>query len=82
MVEKLFSFSSELVLSLDRTQWQNINILMISVAWKKKALPQDGKIFIHKGASNLTEQRAVIRTVLKLLKQDKIMLTGDREFHY
>ena len=55
---------------------------MISVAWKKKALPQDGKIFIHKGASNLTEQRAVIRTVLKLLKQHKIMLTGDREFHY
>ncbi len=38
MVENLFSFPSELVLILDRTQWQNINILMISVAWKKRAL--------------------------------------------
>jgi hypothetical protein len=30
--ENLFSISSELVLILDRTQWQNTNILMISLA--------------------------------------------------
>ena len=30
IIENLFSFSSELVLILDRTQWQNTNILMIS----------------------------------------------------
>ena len=33
IIENLFSFSSELVLILDRTQWQNTNILMISLAW-------------------------------------------------
>ena len=32
--ENLFSISSELVLILDRTQWQNTNILMISLALK------------------------------------------------
>ena len=69
------------MLILDRTQWQNINILMITVAWKKRALPIYWKILSHKGASNLTEQKAVIRPVIRLLKCQKIMMTADREFH-
>ncbi|NEQ39642.1 MAG: hypothetical protein F6K40_26660 [Okeania sp. SIO3I5] len=81
MVEKLFNFPSELVLIIDRTQWQDTNILMISLAWKKRALPINWKILTHKGASNLAEQKAVIRPVLKLLKGQKIILTADREFH-
>ncbi|NEP07388.1 MAG: IS4 family transposase [Okeania sp. SIO2G4] len=81
MVKKLFDFPSELVLILDRTQWQDTNILMISLAWKKRALPIHWKILTHKGASNLTEQKAVIRPVLRLLKGQKIILTADREFH-
>ena len=81
MVKKLFDFPSELVLILDRTQWQNTNILMISLSWKKRALPIHWKILTHKGASNLTEQTAVIRPVLRLLKGQKIILTADREFH-
>ena len=39
IIENLFSISSELVLILDITQWQNTNILMISLAWKKRAIP-------------------------------------------
>ncbi len=81
MVENLFNFPSELVLILDITQWENTNILMISLAWKKRALPINWKILTHKGASNLTEQKAVIRPVLRLLKGQKIILTADREFH-
>ena len=42
--ENLFSFSSELVLILDKTQWQNANILMISLAWRKRAIPLYWKI--------------------------------------
>ncbi len=80
MVENLFNFPSELVLILDRTQWQNTNILMISLAWKKRALPIYWKILTHKGASNLTEQTAVIRPVLRLLKGQKIILTADNHF--
>ncbi|NES06173.1 MAG: hypothetical protein F6K22_27225 [Okeania sp. SIO2F4] len=81
MVKKLFDFPSELVLILDRTQWQNTNILMISLAGKKRALPIHWKILTHKGASNLAEQKAVIRPVIRLLKGQKIILTADREFH-
>ena len=35
----------------------------------------------HKGASNLTGQKAAIRPVIRLLKGQKIMMTADREFH-
>ena len=54
-VHKTVLISKELVLILDRTQWQNTNILMISLAWKKRAIPLYWKILTHKGASNLTE---------------------------
>ena len=81
MVEKLFKFPSELVLIIDRTQWQNTNILMISVAYNQRVLPIYWHILSHKGASNLTKQKVVIRLVIKLLKGQKIMMTADREFH-
>ena len=54
---------------------------MISLAWKKRAIPLYWKILTHKGASNLTEQKAVIRPVIRLLEGQKIMMTADREFH-
>ena len=47
---------------------------MISLAWKKRAIPLYWKILTHKGASNLTEQKAVIRPVIRLLKGQKITL--------
>ena len=54
---------------------------MISLAWKKRALPIYWKILTHKGASDLTEQKAVICPIIRLLKGQKIILTADREFH-
>ena len=39
MLQNLFKFDSELVLIIDRNQWQNTNILMISVPWNKRTLP-------------------------------------------
>ena len=54
---------------------------MISLAWKERAIPLYWKILTHKGASNLTEQKAVILPVIRLLKCQKIMITADREFH-
>ncbi|NES02135.1 MAG: hypothetical protein F6K22_04380 [Okeania sp. SIO2F4] len=52
IIEKLFSFTPELVLILDRTQWQNTNILMISLPWKKRALP-----ILNKSISEQTETK-------------------------
>ena len=77
MLQYLFKFDSELVLIIDRTQWQNTNILMISVPWNQRTLPIYWHILSHKGASNLT-QKTVICPVLRLLKGQKIMMTAHR----
>ena len=66
-----------IVLIIDRTQWQNTNILMISVPWNQRTLPIYWHILSHKGASNLT-QKTVICPVLRLLKGQKIMMTAHR----
>lgn len=50
---------------------------MISLAWTKRALPIYWKILTYKGASNLTEQKSVIRPVLRLLKKYQIMSATD-----
>ena len=55
MLQNLLKFDSELVLIIYNTQWQNTNILIISVAWYQKALPIYWHILSHKEASNLTE---------------------------
>ena len=51
---------------------------MISLAWKKRAIRLYWQILTHKGASDLTEQKAVIRPVIRLSKGQKIMMTADR----
>ncbi|MCL2938708.1 MAG: hypothetical protein MGU50_20285 [Trichodesmium sp. MAG_R02] len=57
MLQSLFKFDSELVLIIDRNQWQNTNILMISVALDQRALRIYWHILSHKGAINLTEEK-------------------------
>ena len=39
IVEKEFKLSKRLILVLDRTQWKDNNVFMISVMWRKRALP-------------------------------------------
>ena len=63
------------MLILDISQWENTNILMISLVWKKRAIPLYWKILTHKRAINLTEQKAVIRPVIRLLEGQKIIIT-------
>ena len=45
------------------------------------SIPLYWKILTHKETSNLTEQKAVISPVIRLLKGHKIIITADREFH-
>ena len=55
---------------------------MMSLAWKKRAIRLYWKFLTHKGAKNLTEQKAVIPPIIRLLKGHKIILTADREFYF
>ncbi len=68
-------------MTIDRTQWKDDNVLLVAVIWKKRALPVYWQILNKRGASNLREQQAVIRPVLRLLKNYELVFIGDREFH-
>ncbi len=82
IIEKEFAQGSRLILSIDRTHWKNNNVLLISVIWKKRSFPIFWQLLEKdKGSSNLAEQKALIRPVLKLLKPYELIVIGDREFH-
>lgn len=70
-----------LIIALDRTAWQDNNILMASAIYQKRAFPIFWILLSKKGASNLREQQIVLRPVIKLFKNYQIVIVGDREFH-
>ena len=53
---------------------------MASGIWKKRALPIYWLLLSKKGSSNFYEQAATIKPVLKLLKDYKLVVIGDREY--
>jgi hypothetical protein len=54
---------------------------MVSVVYKKRALPIFWVMLEKDGSSNLVEQQKVLRPVIRLLKKYKLVVVGDREFH-
>ena len=81
IINKEFKIGSRLIITVDRTQWKDKNVFVIAVIWKKRALPIYWQLLNKRGASNLAEQQALIRPVLRLLKQYELVIIGDREFH-
>ena len=55
VVEQEFKRVKRLILVLDRTQWQDNNVFMISVMWRKRALPIYWLVLEKKGSSNVRE---------------------------
>ncbi|MEC4895824.1 MAG: hypothetical protein SAL07_25510 [Oscillatoria sp. PMC 1051.18] len=53
---------------------------LVAVIWQKRALPIYWYLLSKKGASNLSEQQAVLKPVIKLLKSYELVIIGDREF--
>ncbi len=80
IIETQFSGGESLIVILDRTQWQKNNILMVSVAWKNRALPIYWLLLNKQGSTNFYEQVAVLKPVIRLLKQYNLIVIGDREF--
>ncbi|MDJ0599256.1 MAG: IS4 family transposase [Crocosphaera sp.] len=81
IVEQEFKPGSRLTLVLDRTQWKDKNVFMISVVWRKRSLPIYWVLLEKKGSSNVKEQIALIRPVLRLFSHYELVILGDREFH-
>ena len=76
-IAKRFSQGKQLIIALDRTQWRENNILMISAIYQKRALLIFWILLSKKGASNLREQQIVLCPVIKLFKSYQIVIVGD-----
>lgn len=71
----------ELTFAIDRTQWREQNIFVISLIESKRAIPVYWLSLRKRGCSNLKEQKELIHPVLQLFKGYQILILGDREFH-
>ncbi|PSB64270.1 IS4 family transposase [Chroococcidiopsis cubana CCALA 043] len=80
ILTKHYKPGSQLVIALDRTQWKENNVLMVSAIYKKRALPIFWVLLEKDGSSNLAEQQKVLRPAIRLLKKYKLVILGDREF--
>jgi len=81
ILKRHFKPGTQLVIALDRTQWKENNVLMVSAIYQKRALPIFWVLLEKEGSSNLAEQQKVLRPVIRLLKKYKLVVIGDREFH-
>jgi hypothetical protein len=81
ILKRHFKPGSQLIIALDRTQWKENNVLMVSAIYQKRALPIYWCLLEKEGCSNLAEQQKVLRPVIRLLKKYKLVVIGDREFH-
>ena len=72
--------NQKLYLAIDRSQWKNINLLMVSVIWSRRAIPLAWRLLPHLGNSNQEEQESVLSPVLSRFKDYQIVVLGDREF--
>ena len=81
IIQQEFREGNRLIITLDRTQWKNNNVLVIAVIYKKRAIPIYWQVLNKRGSSNLSEQQAIIKPVLRLLKKYELVILGDREFH-
>lgn len=81
VIKLKFKLGARLYLALDRTQWKDKNLFLVAVIIERRAMPVYWQFLEKRGASNLAEQQALLKPILKLLKNYEIVVLGDREFH-
>jgi len=81
IINQHFKVGSQLIIAMDRTQWRENNVLMVSVIYQKRGWPIYWCLLEKNGSSNFQEQQKVLRPVIRLLKNYKLVIIGDREFH-
>lgn len=69
------------VMAIDRTQWKGRNVFMVSLVWGTHALPLYWEVLEQVGNSDLNTQQRLLRTVLPVFRNYRVLVLGDREFH-
>lgn len=80
LIKTKFSLSQTLKLTIDRTQWRDKNLFVISLIWDKRAVPLYWQLLDKRGSSNISEQMSLIAPIISLLKDYQLVVLGDREF--
>ena len=85
IVRLFFSESARWSLTMDRTNWQygraNINILMLGICYKKRAIPICWTLLDKKGNSNTKERIGLLSRFIRIFGTERIgVLLADREF--
>jgi len=73
---------TRLRIQIDRTEVNEcLNVLMVSVYYRKRAIPLLWKVLSHKGNSTFKERNAVLAHLEELLPSGcHVLILGDREF--
>ena len=71
---------STVYIAIDRTTWGQINLLMVSFIWRKRAIPLYWQRLEQLGNSSLEAQKKALRPALCALSAYKVVVLGDREF--
>jgi hypothetical protein len=80
MLQRLAGGGARLHLTIDRTEWGEVNLLYICVGWRGRALPLSWGM-LGPGASSFAEQKALLAVVASWLPtRANVLLLGDREF--
>ena len=81
IIATYYPLKKNVYLVIDRTRWANVNILMISVLYHKRAIPIYFELLDKKGNSNIKEQTAALSLVMPLFKNyHKIVLVECENF--
>lgn len=75
-----FESQEVLYIAIDRTKWECINLLIVSLIWEQRAFPIYWELLPKQGNSNFQQKPTAIRKLLPILKPHKIVVLGDREF--
>ena len=75
-----FTKEKIIYVAIDRTNWNRINLFMVSVIWDKRSFPIYFKLLPKLGNSNISEQQKLLAKVMPLFQNYKICVLGDREF--
>ena len=79
-IEQRWNPGEVLYVVIDRSQWRTINLLMVSLVYRRRSMPIYFTLLNKKGNSNLSQQQKVLLPALELLKNYKVVVLGDREF--
>ena len=80
LLETHFRSEKIIYVAIDRTNWNYINLFVVSIIWDKRAFPVYFELLPKLGSSNISEQQSLLSQVIPLFEEYKICVLGDREF--